>query len=426
MDKFIITGGNKLTGSVKISGSKNATLPILAATLLTSERCNITGVPNLSDIRHMLELLDELGAQSSWMKDRLEVRAESIAKQEARYDIVRKMRATFWVLGPLLARFGKARVSLPGGCAIGSRPINLHLDGLRAMGAKIQLNEGYVEASVPSGRLKGGHVVLDFPSVGATIHLMLAGALADGTTKIDNAAREPEIAALGSILTQMGAEVFGAGTDRIQIRGVDKLSGFDLKAPPDRIETATFMAISAATKSPFLIQNVQLSHHDAVIALLEKMGCRIEALSQGRGDGIFDFKVLTGPKLKGIDFKTAPFPGFPTDAQAQFMACMAVAEGASLIEESVFENRFMHTQELTRMGADINIKGNHAVIRGVEKLSGAPVMATDLRASASLVIAALAAQGTTEIARIYHLDRGYDRLDKKLQGLGADIQRVKS
>lgn len=426
MDKFIITGGKTLAGSVCISGSKNATLPIMAATLLTAEPCEISGVPNLSDIHHMLELLDELGASSCWIKNRLDVNAEAIVKQEARYDIVRKMRATFWVLGPLLSRFGKARVSLPGGCAIGSRPINLHLDGLKAMGAEIQLSEGYVEARVPAGRLKGGHIVLDFPSVGATIHLMLAGALADGTTQIDNAAREPEIATLAQVLSQMGAEITGAGSDRILITGSEKLKGFSIEVPPDRIETATFFAISAATKSPFIIQNVQLSHHDAVVALLEKMGCRIEAMSQGRGDGLYDVKVLSGPALKGVDFKTAPYPGFPTDAQAQFMACMTGAQGASLIEESVFENRFMHTQELTRMGADINIKGNHAVIRGVERLSGAPVMATDLRASASLIIAALAAQGTTEIARIYHLDRGYDRLDEKLRALGAEIERVKA
>lgn len=424
MDKFVIEGGHPLSGSVQVSGSKNASLPILAATLLSAEVSELFNVPDLADVRHMLQLFEKLGVGSTWTNDKLTLQTEKLSTFEAPYEIVRKMRATFWVLGPILARFGRARVSLPGGCAIGTRPIDMHLEGLRALGAKISLNEGYVDAHVPSGRLHGGHVVLQFPSVGATIHVMLAATLADGKTHIENAAREPEIAELAAVLNRMGAEVQGAGSSTITINGKKELSGFKHHVGPDRIETATWLAVAAATKSSITIQNVIMEQHEAQRAVLEKMGCRFEILPIS--EKLSDVKVLAPKKLVAVDYQTAPYPGFPTDAQAQMMACMTTASGASYVEESVFENRFMHAQELVRLGANITLHGNHAVVRGVEKLSGAPVMATDLRASASLVIAGLIAHGTTQISRIYHLDRGYVALDKKLQALGAQVKREKS
>ena len=430
MDKFVIEGGFPLVGEVEISGSKNATLPILAATLLTSEKSVLSNVPKLADVKHMLQLFDEFGVKSTWIKDKVSIDGGQIKNTEARYDIVRKMRATFWVLGPLLARFGHARVSLPGGCAIGSRPVDLHLEGLRKLGAEISIKEGYVEAKAPENGLVGSHVVLDFPSVGATIQIMLAAALAKGVTQIDNSACEPEIASLADVLTQMGAEISGAGSNCIKITGKKELNSFNCEIQPDRIETATWFAVAAATSkigSDFVIKKVILEQHDSFLNNLEKMGCRVESTKckVENQDKYFDVKILAPKKLVSVDFKTAPYPGFPTDAQAQLMACLVTSEGSACVEESVFENRFMHTQELIRMGADISIHGNNAVVKGVQQLSGAPVMATDLRASASLIIAALTAKGKTTISRIYHLDRGYVELDKKLRALGARVVRVK-
>lgn len=416
MDKFIIEGGLKLAGEVEISGSKNAALPILTATLLANDESMIENVPELDDIDTLCELFKKLGVQISIDQGVMILDAKTINSVEATYEIVRKMRASVLVLGPLLARFGKARVSLPGGCAIGARPIDMHLSGLEQMGAKITLEHGYVDAVAPEGGLVGTRIVFDIPSVGATENLMMAACLAKGVTTLENAACEPEIAELAQALTSMGAQISGAGTSTIEITGVSSLRGMSHRVGADRIETGTFIAVAAATQSTLLLKNIQLHHLDSVIAHFEKAGCIF--ISQDN-----DLQVTGPDKLKSVDIQTAPYPGFPTDMQAQFMACMAIAEGTSHIEEHIWENRFMHTLELMRMGADISMHGNMAVVRGVPKLSGAPVMATDLRASASLIIAALAAEGITEVLRIYHLDRGYVALEKKLCSLGAKVRR---
>lgn len=418
VDKFIIEGGLKLAGEVEISGSKNAALPILTATLLSASESMIENVPELDDIATLCQLFRKLGVQISLDQGIMILDTKTVHSVEATYDIVRKMRASVLVLGPLLARFGKARVSLPGGCAIGARPIDMHLSGLEQMGAKITLEHGYVDAVAPAGGLVGTRIVFDMPSVGATENLMMAACLAKGTTVLENAACEPEIVELAQALSSMGAKISGAGSNTIQIDGVDNLQGMVHRVGADRIETGTFIAVAAATQSSLLLKNIQINHLDSVISHFEKAGCLFVLEDNNLR--------VTGPeKLKSVDIQTAPYPGFPTDMQAQFMACMAIANDTSHIEEHIWENRFMHTLELMRMGADISMHGNMAVVRGMSKLSGAPVMATDLRASASLIIAALAAEGVTEVLRIYHLDRGYVALEKKLSLLGANVKRQK-
>lgn len=418
MDKLVIEGGFKLEGEVSISGSKNAALPVLAATLLANDESIVENVPALDDIHTMAQLLQKLGVKLVEDQGVMILDSRQISSLEATYDIVRKMRASVLVLGPLLARFGKARVSLPGGCAIGARPIDMHLSGLQQMGAKIVLEHGYVDAFAPEGGLVGTRIVFDIPSVGATENLMMAACLAKGTTILENSAREPEIEELAQALTSMGARISGAGSSMIQIEGVASLKGMHHRVGPDRIETGTFIAVAAATGSTLLLKDVRLNNLDAVIERFQKMGCRF--LSEGNS-----LRVIAPERLTAVDISTEPYPGFPTDMQAQFMACMCLAQGTSHIEEHIWENRFMHTLELMRMGADISMHGNLAVVKGVAKLSGAPVMATDLRASASLVIAALAAEGTSEVLRIYHLDRGYVALEKKLNTLGARVSREK-
>ena len=419
MDKIIVVGGRRLEGEVAVSGSKNAALPILVASLLTAEPCSYEGIPDLMDIKTVLRLLQWLGVRVDGERGsgRLTLEASQIAKLEASYDLVKTMRASFLVLGPLLARFGEARVSTPGGCAIGARPVNLHLKGLTEMGAEIDLVHGYVEAKAK--RLKGAKIYLDVPSVGATENLMMAGALAEGTTVIENAAKEPEIEDLASVLNKMGARVAGAGSDVIEVEGVERLRGASHRVNPDRIEAGSFMVAAALTRGDVVVKNMRPDHLDAFILKLREagVGLSVEADSvRVRGNG----------RAKSVDVTTLPYPGFPTDLQAQMMVLMAVADGVSVITENIFENRFMHAQELDRMGADVRLEGNRAVVRGVENLSAAPVMATDLRASVSLILAGLVARGSTEISRVYHLDRGYEHIERKLSALGADITRLKA
>ena len=418
MDKIIVVGGRRLEGEAAVSGSKNAALPILVASLLTAEPCSYEGIPDLMDIKTVLKLLKWLGVRVDGERGsgRLTLEASQIAKLEAPYDLVKTMRASFLVLGPLLARFGEARVSTPGGCAIGARPVNLHLKGLTEMGAEIDLVHGYVEAKAK--RLKGAKIYLDVPSVGATENLMMAGALAEGTTVIENAAKEPEIEDLASVLNKMGARVAGAGSDVIEVEGVERLRGASHRVNPDRIEAGSFMVAAALTRGDVVVKNMRPDHLDAFILKLREagVGLSVEADSvRVRGNG----------RAKSVDVTTLPYPGFPTDLQAQMMVLMAVADGVSVITENIFENRFMHAQELDRMGADVRLEGNRAVVRGVGNLSAAPVMATDLRASVSLILAGLVARGSTEISRVYHLDRGYEHIERKLLALGADIRRIK-
>lgn len=416
MDKLIIRGGKKLSGDVTVSGSKNASLPIFCATLLAGGQHEISNVPFLRDINTTIKVLESLGAVVDGNGNVVRIDTAGVNNVEATYELVKTMRASVLVLGPLLARFGRARVSLPGGCAIGARPIDQHLKGLKALGADIHLAHGYVEATAK--RLKGARVNFDMPTVGGTEHLMMAAALAKGETVLENAAREPEIVDLAGMLNQMGAKIEGAGTDTIRITGVRELAPAAYRVMPDRIEAGTFMCAAAITGGDVRIHNMQLEHLDALVFKLQDAGVDIT-----NKDGVVRVK---GPrKIRGINIKTRPYPGFPTDMQAQFMALMCVADGASVISENIFENRFMHVSELMRFGADITVEGNTATVKGVKKLSGAPVMATDLRASACLIIAGLAADNTTEVSRIYHLDRGYESIEKKLAGLGADIQRVK-
>ena len=421
MDKIILQGGKSLAGEVSVSGSKNAALPVLISSLLTSEPCTYQGVPHLADIRTTLKLLSGLGDKydnQSWLKgaDDLTLQANRIDKFEAAYDLVKTMRASFLVLGPLLARFGRARVSTPGGCAIGARPINLHLKGLEALGATIEQSHGYVEAN--ASRLRGAKIYLDLPSVGATENLMMAATLAEGTTIIENAAKEPEIDDLASVLNEMGARVQGSGTDIIQIEGVDALHGTTHRIIPDRIEAGSFVIAAAITGGDVLVRGARADHLEAFLIKLKEAG----VVYTGGEVGI---KVERNENIKSVDVTTLPYPGFPTDLQAQMMALMAVADGVSIITETIFENRFMHAQELDRMGAQIQLEGNRAVVRGVRELSGAPVMASDLRASVALLLAGLVANGTTEVSRVYHLDRGYEQIEKKLLRLGARIERVK-
>lgn len=416
MDKLIIKGGTRLKGEVTVSGSKNASLPICIAAVLAPGASTITNVPHLRDITTTAKLLESLGAGIERQGSSMRIDAGTINTVEATYDLVKTMRASVLVLGPLLARFGRARVSLPGGCAIGARPIDQHLKGLKALGAEITLEHGYVEAVAKKG-LRGARINFDISTVGGTEHLMMAAAVAKGASVLENAAREPEIADLADYLNRMGAKIEGAGTDTIRIQGVPELTPAAYEVMPDRIEAGTFMCAAAITGGDVKINGMKLEHLDALSFKLMDAGVEIT----NRAGTV----RVKGPKRpQSVNIKTRPYPGFPTDMQAQFMALMCVADGASVISENIFENRFMHVSELQRFGADITIEGNTATVKGVKKLSGAPVMATDLRASACLVLAGLAAEGTTEIQRIYHLDRGYEQIETKLAGLGADIKRV--
>ncbi len=415
MDKLIIKGGKKLAGEVTVSGSKNASLPIFISTILAPGRHEISNVPFLRDINTTIKVLEQLGATVEGNGNIVRIDTTGVNNYEATYELVKTMRASVLVLGPLLARFGRARVSLPGGCAIGARPINLHLKGLAAMGADINLTHGYVEAKAK--QLKGARINFDISTVGGTEHLLMAAATAKGETILENAAREPEIVDLANVLTKMGARIDGAGTDTIRITGVSELSPVSHRVMPDRIEAGTFMIAAAITGGDIKIRNMQLEHLDALVFKLQDAG--VEIINK---DNVVRVK---GPKkIRSVNIKTRPYPGFPTDMQAQFMALMCLSDSASVIAENIFENRFMHVSELMRFGADITTEGNSATVKGVKKLSGAPVMATDLRASACLILAGLAADNTTEVSRIYHLDRGYESIEKKLAGLGADIVRV--
>jgi UDP-N-acetylglucosamine 1-carboxyvinyltransferase len=428
MDKIRIRGGRPLHGRIAIGGAKNAALPLMAASLLTDETLVLTNLPHLADITTMAMLLAQHGVSLGMNGDAaaveghagrvLELRAERIASTTAPYDLVRKMRASVLVLGPLLGRCGEARVSLPGGCAIGTRPVDLHIKGLERLGAEIELREGYIEARAPRG-LRGGEVVFPMVSVGATENLVMAAALADGESVLVNAAQEPEVADLCRCLVAMGADIEGIGTPRLRIRGVKRLHGAQHRIIPDRIETGTYMMAAAATGGEIELANTELEPLTAVARTLEGAGVETIATADG-------LKVRRrNGRLGGVDVMTEPFPGFPTDLQAQIMALMTVAEGAAMITETIFENRFMHVPELCRMGANINVHHSSALVRGVPKLTGAPVMATDLRASSSLIIAALVAEGETVINRVYHLDRGYERLEEKLSACGARVERIR-
>ena len=416
MDKIIVEGGRPLTGEVNISGAKNAALPILVSSLLTDGLCTFSNVPNLKDIESIKQLLSHLGAKIETDEDDVKIDASHALNHEAPYDLVRKMRASILVLGPLVVRLKKARVSLPGGCAIGARPINLHLKGLACLGASIELKHGYVEAYAK--KLKGSEIYLDIATVTGTENIMMAAVLAKGSTVINNAAREPEIIALADVLNKMGADISGAGTSAITITGVSSLSPVSVSIIPDRIETGTFMVAAALTGGDVKLLGTEPDHLEAVIHKLSLTGARIKI------DGK-NMSVKGIDNIASVDVKTLPYPGFPSDMQGQFMVLMSVAKGLSLIFETVFENRFIHVSELKRMGADITIAGNAAMVKGVKMLSGAPVMASDLRASASLILAGLAARGKTEVNRVYHLDRGYEALEEKFAGLGAAIKRVK-
>lgn len=417
MDKLIVNGGEPLHGNVPISGAKNAALPILAATLLTEDPVAVRNVPHLNDVTTTMGLLRRMGV--SLIVDEnldIEVDASTIENQYAPYELVRTMRASILVLGPLLSHFGRAHVSLPGGCAIGQRPVNLHVSGLQAMGATIDVENGYIEAR--ADRLKGCRIVMDLVSVTATENLMMAATLAAGTTVIENAAREPEVVDLAVCLTSMGAQIEGAGTDTIVIEGVERLHGASHQILPDRIETGTYLVAGAVSGGRVTVHKTLPKLLDAVLAKLEEAGARINT-----GPDWVEVDMC-GRRPKALDLQTAPYPALPTDMQAQFMVLNAIAEGTGTITETVFENRFMHVQELERMGAHLVLKGNTAVTRGVPGLTAAPVMATDLRASACLVLAGLVAKGETHISRIYHIDRGYERIEEKLAQLGANIRRV--
>jgi len=417
LDKLIINGGARLSGDVRISGAKNAALPILAATLLSETPITVGNIPHLQDITTTMELLAQMGVQLLVdEKMRIEVDARDISNPVAPYELVKTMRASILVLGPLLARCGTADVSLPGGCAIGSRPVNLHIDGLRAMGAEIEVENGYIRARAQ--RLKGARLVMDIVTVTGTENLMMAAALADGVSVIENAAREPEVVDLANCLNAMGAKVSGAGTPTIEIEGVERLQGTEYNVLPDRIETGTFLVAGAITRGRVRTRDTDPTLLDAVLQKLREAGAEIST-----GEDWIELD-MQGRRPRAVDLHTSPYPAFPTDMQAQFTALNAVAEGVGTITETVFENRFMHVQELQRMGARIKLEGNTAICDGSERLTGAPVMATDLRASASLVLAGLVAEGETLVDRIYHVDRGYQNIEEKLRGLGASIHRI--
>jgi UDP-N-acetylglucosamine 1-carboxyvinyltransferase len=416
LDKIVIQGGAALAGEVTISGSKNAALPILVSSLLTDGKNTYTNVPDLRDIHSIRQLLAHLGAKVDSSTNVVTIDASGLKNSVAPYELVRKMRASILVLGPLVARLGKARVSLPGGCAIGARPINLHLKGIEALGASIELKHGYVEAS--AGKLNGADIYFDIPTVGGTENLMMAAVLAEGETVLRNVACEPEIIALADVLNQMGANVHGAGTSVITINGVKSLDPISVSIIPDRIEAGTFLVAGALTKGDVTISHCEPDHMREIINKLEQTGALIDI-------GKNSLRVRGVDVIKSADVKTMPYPGFPTDMQAQFMVLMAVADRVSLISENIFENRFIHVSELHRMGADIEISGNTAMVKGVKTLYGAPVMATDLRASASLILAGLIAKGETVVNRVYHLDRGYEAIENKFEALNARIKRVR-
>lgn len=426
MDKIRIRGGQTLNGTIRIGGAKNAALPLMAASLLTDEPLVLSNVPHLADITTMANLLGQHGVQVSLEGQSangghtgrvMSLTARTITSTTAPYDLVRRMRASVLVLGPIVAREGEATVSLPGGCAIGTRPVDIHLSGLEALGAEIEVEAGYIRASAPKG-LRGARYVFPKVSVGATENLLLAASLAQGETVFENAAREPEITDLCECLIAMGAKIDGVGTATLTVEGVDRLHGAEHAIMPDRIEAGTYAMAAAITGGTVELEGARLDHIEAAAAQLRKTGTTIET----RNGGIFVSRANTD--LLGADVETDPYPGFPTDLQAQFLALMTTARGASVVTETIFENRFMHVPELQRMGADVTLQGNTAIVRGVDSLHGAPVMASDLRASASLVIAGLAAEGVTEVRRIYHLDRGYERLEEKLRLVGADVERV--
>lgn len=414
MEKLIIRGGNQLNGTIQVGGAKNAVLPIIAATLLTDKKCTIQGVPKLTDVYTIGTVLTSLGAEVQHTDDGLTVIATTLTSSQADYQYVRRMRASFLVMGPLLARTGKAVISLPGGCAIGTRPIDLHLKGFAALGAEITYGQGFIEAS--SKELVGNRIYLDFPSVGATENIMMAATLAKGTTILENAAEEPEIVDLANFLNSMGAKVKGAGTKIIRIEGQRELQGASHQVIPDRIEAGTYLAAVAMAGGDVLLENVIVDHLKPVVAKLAEAGAEIQEMDNS-------IRIISNGKLRRVDIKTLPYPGFPTDLQAQMMALMTVAQGTSVITETVFENRFMHVNELKRMGAKIKIEGHTAIVEGVKKLSGAQVKATDLRAGAALIIAGLVADGQTTVTNLNHIDRGYYKLENKLRTLGADIMR---
>ena len=420
MDKLLIQGGARLHGEVTVSGAKNAALPILCAALLAEDTLKLSSVPKLKDVGTTISLLEHMGVKVNRQADKVDLDARDIQVLEAPYEMVKTMRASILVLGPLLARFGKARVSLPGGCAIGSRPVDLHIKGLQAMGAEIHIEHGYIEATtehLPNKRLQGARYYMDLVTVTGTENLMMAAALANGTTVLENAAKEPEVVDMAECLIKMGAKIKGAGTDVITIEGVDKLHGATHQVVCDRIEAGTYMVAAAMTGGEIKLLNVKENLLDAVIEKLREAGAEV----------ICDQTTITvksDGKLKAVNIRTAPHPAFPTDMQAQFMALNTVAEGVSKVTETIFENRFMHVQEMQRLGANIDIDGNTALVKGVAELEGATVMATDLRASASLVLAGLVAKGQTVIERIYHLDRGYENLEEKFNALGANVKRV--
>lgn len=418
MEKLIVKGGNRLVGAVKTSGSKNAVLPIIAASILGTTPSHLDEVPMLEDVHTISEVLKCLGlaVECSPEKNVLDIDSTEITSYEAPYELVRTMRASFLVMGPLLARIGKARISMPGGCAIGARPIDIHLKGFEALGVKIEQGHGYIEASAPEG-LKGTSIYFDFPSVGATENIMMAASLAEGTTILENAAEEPEIVDLANYLNKMGAKIRGAGTDTIRIEGVEKLHGADYTIIPDRIEAGTYMIAVAMTGGDVVVENVLPEHQKPLIAKLREAGAVVE-------EDIDKVRVIGKNQLKAVSIKTLPYPGFPTDMQAQMMAMMVIAEGRSKVTETVFENRFMHVVELNRMGAQISTEGRSAVIDGPCKLTGCDVRATDLRAGAAMILAGLVAEGTTRIGDLHHIDRGYENIVAKLKNLGADIERV--
>lgn len=417
MDEIVITGGNRLRGEVRISGAKNSALPILASTILGGGECVITNVPRVVDVLTMGKLLGILGAQVSHEANRAVIKADVIHSTEAPYDLVKTMRASVLVLGPLLARWGEAKVSLPGGCAIGSRPVNLHLAGLAKLGADISIEHGYITARAK--RLKGARIYCDTTTVTGTENLMMAASLAEGTSVIENSAKEPEIVDLAEFLNKRGARIAGAGTDMLTIEGVRELHGADHEVIPDRIEAGTHLVAGAITDGDVTITHCRPAHLEAVLMKLREAGADIQVEDQ-------TVRIKRNGRLKGTDVRTLPFPGFPTDMQAQMVALMALSDGTSVVTETVFESRFMHVEELRRMGADIRVEGNRLIVTGRPTLTGAPVMASDLRASAGLILAGLAAEGTTEVQRVYHLDRGYERIEEKLRAVGANIERRKT
>jgi UDP-N-acetylglucosamine 1-carboxyvinyltransferase len=415
MDSFLIRGPCSLGGTVRVSGAKNAVLPLMAASLLTGGRCTLENVPDLRDTRTMLELLDVLGCSSSIDGGTIEIDASNITSFEAPYDLVRTMRASIYALGPLVARYGHARVSMPGGCAWGPRPVNLHMLGLQALGVKISIDHGYIDAT--AGKLCGGEIIFSVPSVGATVNVMMAAVLADGLTVIENAAREPEIGELAAALKSGGAKIEGTGTSRITIEGVPEISPFVHHVIPDRVEAGTFAAAAVITGGSVTIARCRPDHLAAVIGKLEQCGARFEISENS-------MKVSGPAEIRPVNVETGFYPSFPTDMQAQIMAILCLAKGSSSVVEHVYPDRFTHVPELRRLGAYIRLDGNVAVVSGVDHLEGAPVMATDIRASSALIIGGLVAEGETKVLRIYHIDRGYERIEEKLQGLGADIERV--